>query len=136
MRRSPPRPGSRPAPSVQRSPGRGGGWSRPTRPEVRRRMSHVDEGTLHAYLDGALPPAERSQVDVHLAGCPECQERLVEAQALIARADALLALELPAERAAPPLPELRRRPLWRRGRGAGAGGAPTTPAVGRGGVVR
>src|SRR2546430_17611425 len=75
-------------------------------------MSHVDEGTLHAYLDGALPPAERSQVDVHLAGCPECRERLAEALALIARADALLAPALPAERAPPPLDALRRRAPW------------------------
>ncbi len=99
-------------------------------------MSHVDEGTLHAYLDGALPPAERSQVDVHLAGCPECQERLVEAQALIARADALLALELPAERAAPPLHELRRRPLWRRVRWPVAWAATITLAVGLGWMLR
>jgi len=99
-------------------------------------MLHVDEGTLHAYLDGALPPAERSQVDVHLAGCPECRERLAEARALIARADALLALALPAERAAPPLHELRRRPLWRRLRWPIAWAASVTLAVGLGWMLR
>ena len=99
-------------------------------------MSHVDEGTLHAYLDGALPPAERSQVDVHLAGCPECREWLAEARALIARADGLLALALPAERAAPPLHELRRRPLWRRVGWPIAWAASLTLAVGLGWVLR
>src|SRR3989442_11997677 len=100
MRRSPPRPGSRPAPSARRSPGRGGDWWRPTRPEVRRRMSHVDEGTLHAYLDGALPPGERSQVDAHLAECRDCRERLAAARGLIAPADARLAFSVAAERSA------------------------------------
>ena len=99
-------------------------------------MSHVDEGTLHAYLDGALPPAERSQVDAHLASCPECRERLAEARALIARADALLALALPAERAAPPLHELRRRPLWWRVRWPIAWAASITLAVGLGWMLR
>src|SRR5437773_10643961 len=135
-RRSPPRPGSHPAPSARRSPGRGGDWWRPTRPEVRRRMSHVDEGTLHAYLDGALPPGERGQVDAHLAECPACRERLAEARALIARADALLALALPAERSAPPLHELRRRSMWRRVRWPIAWAATVTLAIGLGWMWR
>ena len=99
-------------------------------------MSHVDEGTLHAYLDVALPPGERSQVDAHLAECPDCRERLAEARALIARADALLALALPAERSAPPLHELRRRPLWWRVRWPIAWAATVTLAVGLGWMLR
>ena len=99
-------------------------------------MSHVDEGTLHAYLDGALPPGERSQVDAHLAECPDCRERLAEARALIARADALLALALPAERSAPPLYELRRRPMWWRVRWPIAWAATVTLAVGLGWTLR
>lgn len=99
-------------------------------------MSHVDEGTLHAYLDGALPPDERTQVEAHLAGCAECQERLAQARALVARADALLALALPGERAAPPLHELRRRPLWWRVRWPVAWAASIMLAVGLGWMVR
>ncbi len=99
-------------------------------------MSHVDEGTLHAYLDGAIPPGERSQVDAHLAECPDCRERLAEARALIARADALLALALPVERSAPPLHELRRRPLWWRVRWPIAWAASVTLAVGIGWMGR
>jgi len=77
-------------------------------------MSHVDEGTLHAYLDGELPPVERERVDSHLKGCPACQARLAEERALIERADRLLGMAAPPERALPPLDTLRKpRILWR-----------------------
>ena len=42
-------------------------------------MSHIDEGALHAYLDGALdeyPAAEAKQVREHLEACAECALRL------------------------------------------------------------
>ena len=29
--------------------------------------------SLGAYVLGALDPADRSRVDTHLAGCPECR---------------------------------------------------------------
>lgn len=77
-------------------------------------MSHVDEGTLHAYLDGELPPVERERVDTHLKGCPACQARLAEERALIERASRLLGMAAPPERALPPLAELRKpRLIWR-----------------------
>lgn len=31
---------------------------------------------LDAYLDGELEPAKRAELEEHLAGCPECQEKL------------------------------------------------------------
>jgi hypothetical protein len=65
-------------------------------------MSHVDEGLLHAYLDGALSPAEAPGVDAHLAQCPDCRHRLEEARALIARAAELLAVAAPPDRELPP----------------------------------
>ena len=65
-------------------------------------MSHVDEGLLHAYLDGELSPAEAQGVDAHLAQCPECRRRLEEERALIARAAELLALGAPPDRELPP----------------------------------
>src|SRR3989449_6013807 len=82
-------------------------------------MSHADDGTLHAYLDGQLSPVERGQLEAHLASCPACRARLDEERALIERADALLALAAPPERAIPPFHQLRPsspspqpRPLW------------------------
>ena len=77
-------------------------------------MSHVDEGTLHAYLDGELAPVERERVDAHLKGCPACQGRLAEERALIERASRLLGMAAPPERAMPPLQQLRQpRLTWR-----------------------
>jgi hypothetical protein len=77
-------------------------------------MSHVDDGTLHAYLDGELTPVEREKVDTHLKGCPACQARLAEERALIERASRLLGVATPSERAIPPLEQLRQPRLgWR-----------------------
>ena len=73
-------------------------------------MSHVDEGTLHAYLDGELPSSERAAVDAHLADCAQCRAMLAEEQALLERASALLGSARPAERPIPPFEELRRVP--------------------------
>jgi hypothetical protein len=79
-------------------------------------MSHVDDGTLHAYLDGELTPVESGRLDAHLAACQACRGRLEEERALIERASKLLSLAIPPtpERAAPPLHELRQpRVMWR-----------------------
>jgi predicted anti-sigma-YlaC factor YlaD len=78
-------------------------------------MSHVDEGTLHAYLDGELPPNERRDLEAHVAQCAACKERLAEERALFERASALLGSARPAERPAPPFERLRpthRRSPW------------------------
>ncbi len=80
-------------------------------------MSHVDDGTLHAYLDGELTPVEIEQLESHLAGCAGCRARLDEARALIERAARLLGVAVPPGpgRPAPPLHQLRQpRPAWRR----------------------
>ena len=61
-------------------------------------MSHVDDGRLHAYLDGELSAAEAQRFDAHLAQCPACRARLDEERALITRAGELLALAAPPDR--------------------------------------
>jgi len=38
--------------------------------------------SLGAYVLGALDPADRSRVDTHLAGCPECRDELASFAAL------------------------------------------------------
>lgn len=43
-------------------------------------MSHLDEGTIHALLDGEVAAAEAAGLRHHLARCPECQARLNEAR--------------------------------------------------------
>jgi len=78
-------------------------------------MSHVDEGTLHAYLDGELPSSERAALEAHLAQCTTCRATLAEERALLERASALLGSTRPIERPAPPFEQLRRpkRSQWR-----------------------
>jgi hypothetical protein len=72
-------------------------------------MSHVDDGTLHAYLDGELSPVEVERLEAHVTGCPVCRARLDEERALIDRASKLLGMAVPPgpEREAPPLHQLR-----------------------------
>ncbi len=73
-------------------------------------MSHVDEGTLHAYLDGELPSDERTALEAHLGQCAICRQTLAEQRALLERASALLGSTRPVARSAPPFEQLRRAP--------------------------
>ena len=79
-------------------------------------MSHVDEGTLHAYLDGELPSAAWATLEAHLAQCEACRARLVDERALRERSVALLGAARPVEHPIPPFEQLRREPKrspWR-----------------------
>ncbi|HXO86395.1 MAG TPA: zf-HC2 domain-containing protein [Gemmatimonadales bacterium] len=73
-------------------------------------MSHVDEGTLHAYLDSELPPSERASLEAHIAQCGTCRALLADERALLERSTALLASARPVERPAPPFEQVRRAP--------------------------
>ena len=70
-------------------------------------VSHVDEGMLHAYLDGELPAPERAALEIHIAQCATCGARLAEERSLIERASAVLGAARPSERPAPRLKERR-----------------------------
>ena len=47
-------------------------------------MQHLDEGTIHAWLDGALPPLDAEQVAKHAAECVSCAAAVAEARGIIA----------------------------------------------------
>src|SRR4051812_28736408 len=69
------------------------------------RMSHLDEGTLHALLDGELELSEVSEIQMHLGTCVACGSRLQEVKQVLAEADRLVgAIDVPAG-AARPRPE-------------------------------
>ena len=53
-------------------------------------MKHLDEGTIHAWLDGALGAEDAAEVDRHAATCDECAARVAEARGLIAGASRIL----------------------------------------------
>ena len=59
-------------------------------------MSHLDEGTLHALLDGELELAEVREIQLHLGSCAACGSRLQDVKQFLAEADRLVwVLEVP-----------------------------------------
>jgi hypothetical protein len=40
--------------------------------------SHLDTGSISAYLDGRLESGEKARVQGHLADCPECRREMTE----------------------------------------------------------
>lgn len=53
-------------------------------------MQHLDEGTIHAWLDGELPPAEREALEAHIAGCEQCAAAVAEARGFVAASSRIL----------------------------------------------
>ena len=53
-------------------------------------MEHLDEGTVHAWLDGALAPEEGDRIERHLAECADCSGVVAEARGLIAASTRIL----------------------------------------------
>jgi anti-sigma factor RsiW len=53
-------------------------------------MQHLEEGTIHAWLDGELPAAERAAAEAHVAQCPECAAAVAEARGFIAASSRIL----------------------------------------------
>ena len=76
-------------------------------------MSHIDEGELTAYADGAYSPDDEQakRITAHLSTCENCRNRLLQAQQLNARASEILSVATPVNIAMPPLPRVRRN-FW------------------------
>lgn len=53
-------------------------------------MQHLDEGTIHAWLDGALPADESTGVERHVAQCKECASLVAEARGMMAGASRIV----------------------------------------------
>ena len=51
---------------------------------------HLDEGTIHAWLDGALDAEEAARVERHAAECGPCAAAIAEARGLVAGASRIL----------------------------------------------
>lgn len=51
---------------------------------------HLDEGTIHAWLDGALPPDESARAERHAASCASCGAAVAEARGLVAASSRIL----------------------------------------------
>lgn len=53
-------------------------------------MQHLDEGTIHAWLDGALDADEAARVEQHAAECAACSTAIAEARGFVAGASRIL----------------------------------------------
>jgi anti-sigma factor RsiW len=69
-------------------------------------MTHIVEAQLHDLVDDAVAPADRPQLEAHLAACGQCATRLQSLTALQAR---LRALPRSVEPASDLLPGIRAR---------------------------
>jgi anti-sigma factor RsiW len=80
-------------------------------------MPHLDEGHIHAMLDGELPAADREAAEQHLRACAECQQLLAEARNLFAEADRLVESLVPPAASKParkpaPVQSQRKKYQW------------------------
>lgn len=79
-------------------------------------MQHLDEGTIHSWLDGALSADEAARVEAHVAECPPCAAAVAEARGFIAASSRILTALDNAPRRVIPVAAPRKRvdPLvWR-----------------------
>lgn len=53
-------------------------------------MQHLDEGTIHAWLDGALTPDEARALEAHIGECPSCAAMVADARGVLAAASRIL----------------------------------------------
>lgn len=81
-------------------------------------MNHLDEGTIHAWLDGVLNAERSHDVETHVASCAQCSAAVAEARGLIAGASRILTAldDVPANvtpKRMPSLPSAPARRQWR-----------------------
>ncbi len=72
-------------------------------------MSHINDGLLHAYIDGGCDAAGTETVEEHVAECDDCARRLDSFRAAAAEASALLSELEPGPLHAPAFEELEAR---------------------------
>jgi len=53
-------------------------------------MQHLDEGTIHAWLDGELSADEAARAEAHVAACATCGDAVAEARGFIAASSRIL----------------------------------------------
>jgi hypothetical protein len=98
-------------------------------------MQHLDEGTIHAWLDDALPPTEAAEVAAHVEQCARCAEAVAEARGLMAASSRILsALDVIPGDVIPATPQksqpARRTQRWYQRSGVRAATAMAAAAVG------
>jgi hypothetical protein len=77
-------------------------------------MQHLDEGTIHAWLDGALAAEQAAEVERHVRDCADCAAMVADARGMIAGAARIVSAldDVPAG-VIPKQPAAASRSLWR-----------------------
>ena len=83
-------------------------------------MQHLDEGTIHSWLDGALSADEAARVEAHVKECPQCASAVAEARGFIAASSRILTALDNAPRGVIPVAAPIRRRNWAAWRAAAA----------------
>jgi len=79
-------------------------------------MQHLDEGTIHSWLDGALGADEAARAEAHVAECAQCAAAVAEARGFIAASSRILtALDHVPRGVVPAAPPVKwyNRAAWR-----------------------
>jgi anti-sigma factor RsiW len=79
-------------------------------------MQHLDEGTIHSWLDGALTADEAARVEAHVKECPQCAAAVAEARGFIAASSRILTSLDNVPKGVVPIaqrPKVRNWPVWR-----------------------
>jgi Putative zinc-finger len=78
-------------------------------------MQHLDEGTIHAWLDGALAAEQAADVERHARDCAECAALVADARGMIAGAARIVSAldDVPAGVIPKQQPATASRSLWR-----------------------
>jgi len=93
-------------------------------------MSHVDDGQLHAYLDGAYPPGDEQgeRIASHLGSCVDCRVRLEDARGLREKVGLVMRHAAPAALEPPTFDAILERARAARERGVPGPGTSARPA--------
>jgi anti-sigma factor RsiW len=71
---------------------------------------HLPDEVLHEFIDAALAPGRRAEVDAHLAECEACAARLARLRALFARIASVPDVPLARDLAPPVMARLLHKP--------------------------
>jgi hypothetical protein len=75
-------------------------------------MPHLDEGTIHEYLDGEIGPDERRrEVELHLNECGDCNAALEDARRIRDTATGILSCAVPDDVPMPSFEELQAKAI-------------------------
>ena len=77
-------------------------------------MNHLDEGTIHAWLDNELPADQARAVEEHVRDCRPCADAVAEARGLVAASSRILgALDDVPAKVIPQVPARKAKSVWR-----------------------